>query len=113
MRFVSRLLSSELAHAARNFPALILTGPRRAGKTTLLRHQFPRASYWLMEDPDVIARIRSDPRAFLAELAPPVILDEIQNVPEVLNYVRTRIDSAPRRTGRWILTGSQDAPLMK
>jgi hypothetical protein len=65
-----------------------------------------------MEDPDIVARVRSDPRGFLGEIEPPAILDEIQNVPEVLNYVRTRIDTARRRIGPWILTGSQEAPLM-
>lgn len=113
MRFIPRLLSGELLRAARHFPALILTGPRRAGKTTLLRKLFPHASYWLVEDPDVVARIRADPRGFLADLQPPVILDEIQNVPEILNYLRSRIDAAPRRMGQWLLTGSQEAPLMQ
>ncbi len=60
-----------------------------------------------------MARFRSDPRGFLDELPEPAILDEIQNVPEILGYVRARIDRAPRRTGRWFLTGSQEAPLMK
>jgi hypothetical protein len=113
MRYVRRLLERELARAARQFPALVLTGPRRAGKTTLLRALFPRASYFLLEDPDVVARIRSDPRGFLEEASPPAILDEIQNTPEIINYVRTRIDGAPRRTGQWILTGSQDSALMR
>ena len=112
MRFIPRLLGEEIRRAARHFPALIVTGPRRAGKTTLLRRLFPGATYRLLEDPDVVARIRSDPRAFMEELRPPAILDEIQNTPEVLGYVRTRIDAAPRRAGQWILTGSQDAPLM-
>lgn len=49
----------------------------------------------------------------MEELRPPVILDEVQNAPEILAYVRTRIDAAPRRPGQWILTGSQDAPLMQ
>ena len=53
-----------LLRAARQFPALIVTGPRRAGKTTLLRRAFPAASYHLLEDPDVIARVRADPRGF-------------------------------------------------
>lgn len=113
MRFIPRLLGEEIRRAARHFPALIVTGPRRAGKTTLLRRLFPGAVYRLLEDPDVVARIRSDPRAFMEDLRPPAILDEIQNTPEILAYVRTRIDAAPRRAGQWILTGSQDAPLMQ
>ena len=113
MRFVPRLLEEEVRRAARHFPALIVTGPRRAGKTTLLRHLFPGATYRLLEDPDVVARIRSDPRAFMEEIRPPAILDEIQKTPEILAYVRTRIDAAPRRAGQWILTGSQDAPIMR
>jgi predicted AAA+ superfamily ATPase len=67
----------------------------------------------LLEDPDVLGRVRADPRGFLDGLTLPVILDEVQNAPELLAYVRTRVDTAPRRTGRWLLTGSQEAPLMR
>jgi uncharacterized protein len=113
MRYVDRAVTGKLRKAVRSFAAVILTGPRRSGKTTLLRRLFPDASYHLLEDPDTVARLRSDPRSFLDDVRLPVILDEIQNVPEVLNYVRARIDRNPRRTGRWLLTGSQEAPLMK
>jgi hypothetical protein len=102
-----------LRRAARAFPCVVLTGPRRAGKTTLLRRLFPGASYRLLEDPALVAAARADPRGFLDELRPPVILDEIQRVPELVNYVRARIDAAPRRRGQWLLTGSQDFSLMR
>lgn len=113
MRYLRRNLEDDVARAARHFPAIILTGPRRAGKTTLLRHLFAKASYTLIEDPDVIARVRSDPNGFLDSLKLPAILDEVQNVPELLGYIRTRIDRAPKSGGRWLLTGSQEAPLMQ
>lgn len=113
MRYIPRQVGPELLKAVRHFPALILTGPRRAGKTTLLRRLFPGAGYRLLEDPETVSRVRADPRTFLGELGTPVILDEIQNVPELLNWVRAEIDRAPRRKGRWLLTGSQEAPLMR
>ena len=112
MAQIPRKLASVLERAARHFPALVVTGPRRAGKTTLFRHTFPKAKYILLEDPDIQARVRNDPRAFLDEITPPVIFDEIQNVPELFDYVRTLIDARPRRMGQWLFTGSQEAPLM-
>jgi predicted AAA+ superfamily ATPase len=82
MKFVPRALELVLRRSARNFSAVIVTGPRRAGKTTLLRKAFPRASYSLLEDPDVLARVKADPRGFLEGLSLPAVLDEIQNAPE-------------------------------
>jgi hypothetical protein len=45
---------------------------------------FPAASYFLLEDPDIVARLRADPQGFLDDVTTPVILDEVQHVPEVL-----------------------------
>src|ERR1700690_2633480 len=112
MRYIPRQLAPVLLDASRHFPAVVVTGPRRAGKTTLLRKLFPQARYVLLEDPDIQARVRSDPRTFLEELQPPVVFDEIQNAPELLAYVRTLIDARPRRMGHWLFTGSQEASLM-
>lgn len=113
MNYASRVIEQQLRHGAAHFPGILLTGARRTGKTTVLRHLFPRAQYVLLEEADVVARVRADPRGFLESLATPVILDEIQNAPELFTFIRARIDAEPHRKGRWLLTGSQEAPLMK
>jgi predicted AAA+ superfamily ATPase len=113
MDAVRRVLEETVRQAMRAFPAVVLTGPRRAGKTTLLREMLPDASYVLLEDPDIQSRIKVDARSLLEALKPPVILDEIQNAPQLFNYVRTIIDQNPRRMGQWFFTGSQELPLMK
>ncbi len=113
MKFVTRVSEHLIMKAARSFPAVVITGPRRSGKTTILRKLFPRATYVLLEDPDIRARAQADPRALLDELRLPVLFDEIQNVPELFAWVRSRIDAKPREMGQWLFTGSQEAPLMK
>lgn len=113
MRYVHRELEATLIKAARSFPAVVLTGPRRAGKTVLLRRIFAKAAYHLFEDPDVMSRFRRDPQGFLDGVRTPAILDEIQKVPELFAHVRSRIDAAPRRTGQWLLAGSQESGLIR
>ncbi len=113
MPLIVRAIAPFLSSALHRFPAVVVTGPRRSGKTTLLRTAAPHAQYVLLEDPDIQERIRSDPRAFIESLRPPVILDEIQNTPRLLDYIRTLVDTHPRRMGQWLFTGSQEAPLMQ
>jgi uncharacterized protein len=107
-----RDLASELLQGLKNFPAIVLTGPRRAGKTYLLKKLVPKAQYILLEDLDVLARAKADPRAFLENLKFPVLLDEIQNAPELLPYIRSHIDRSPKK-GQWLITGSQEFSIMK
>lgn len=113
MLIVDRLLAPQLLRSARAFPAVVLTGPRRSGKSTLLRHLFPHAEFVALDAPDVLARVKADPRTFLEGLRPPVLLDEIQNAPELFPYLKSLIDATPNRKGQWLLTGSQEAPLMQ
>lgn len=113
MRILARAIEPEIRNAVRHFPSIVVTGPRRAGKTTVLQHLFRDATYLLLEDPDVRDRARADPRALLESLRLPAVIDEIQNVPELFPYVRALIDKRPRKMGQWLFTGSQEAPLMK
>jgi len=113
MATIARQIVPLLLSALRHFPAVVITGPRRSGKTTLLRTALPHAQYVLLEDPDIQDRIRRDPRAFIEGLKAPVIFDEIQNTPQLLDYVRTLVDARPRKMGQWLFTGSQEAPLMQ
>ncbi|MFZ5470695.1 MAG: ATP-binding protein [Myxococcota bacterium] len=113
MAFVSRSLEPTLRRAVRTFPAVLLTGARQTGKTTLLRERFSSTHRYLsLERPDVRARALADPLGFFEENPPPLILDEIQRAPELLHYLKDWIDS-DRRPGRWLLTGSQTLALMR
>ena len=110
--YIERLLEKPFLEAVNSFPAVFIGGPRRAGKTTLSRHLESRYKYVLLDELDVRKYAAEDPRGFLDRYAPPVIIDEIQNVPELLSYIKARID-ADKTPGQWILTGSQQWALMK
>lgn len=113
MTFVARALTQTIRRALKTFPAVLITGARQTGKTTLLRNEFGQSyAYVSLERPDVRLRALADPVAFLNETGSPVILDEIQYAPELLHYLKERIDE-DRSPGQWLLTGSQSFTLMR
>lgn len=108
-----RILTRTIFKALKSFPAIVITGPRQSGKTTLLRMLFAKTHRFVtLENPDVRLRAKEDPLAFLGENSPPVIIDKIQYVPELLPYIKTRIDQN-RKPGQWLFTGSQNFVLMQ
>ncbi len=110
----TRLLSRTFLSALEQFPAVMVTGPRQAGKTTFLLHERSKGcAYASFDDPLERSFATSDPNGFLDRFEEgPVILDEVQYVPEILPYLKMRIDQDRNRNGKWILTGSQQFHLM-
>jgi uncharacterized protein len=109
---IARTLAEQATRLARHFPALTITGPRQAGKTTLCRALFPEHRYLSLEAPDTRAFARSDPRSFLEPLRGGAVLDEVQRVPDLLSYLQSEIDTDPR-PGRFVLTGSANLALVQ
>ena len=112
-KYIRRALEPVLKKASREFPAVLLTGPRQAGKTTILKQIFGDShGYVSLDVPDIRLAAMTDPRGFLAAFPPPVILDEVQHVPELLAYIKEWVDSHRQDKGQFILSGSQNILLM-
>lgn len=110
-----RQLSPILQQALAGFPAVLITGPRQSGKTTFLKHEAgAQVNYVSFDDPQEREFASVDPSGFLGRFVnQPVILDEIQYVPQLLSHLKLRIDQDPSQCGRWLLTGSQQFGLMR
>lgn len=104
---IKRTLSKKLKQLASKFSILSIVGSRQSGKTTLVRSVFPKADYVNLEDLDSREFALRDPRGFLSTYNKEVIIDEAQRVPELFSYIQTESDKR-RKTGRFILTGSQN-----
>ena len=112
--YIERTLEPVVRRAAREFPIVVLTGPRQAGKTTLLKHVFGKSHRYVNLDvPDVRAAANDDPRGFLEMYPPPAVLDEIHYTPDLLFYIKELVDAGRERAGQFILTGSQNILLSR
>lgn len=113
MAFIQRELEPQLLKAVRQFSAVILTGARQVGKSTLVKELFPKYNYVSLDEIDTRNYAQEDPRGFLKSHPYPLIIDEIQEVPELLSYVKKIIDDNRSKTGLFIITGSQQFSLME
>lgn len=109
--FIPRIMGSAIKEAAQYFPVITLTGPRQSGKSTLLRHLYADIPYFSMEDPDIRITVKNDPKGFLSQFPDGVIIDEVQNVPELLSYIQGIVDNDPKR--KFFLTGSSQFGLLR
>ena len=109
---ITRQMSSQILEAAAQYPVVAVTGPRQSGKTTLCRELFPDYAYANLEKPETRQFAVEDPNGFLAQFDRPVILDEVQRVPDLFSYIMPLVDEH-RKMGEYILSGSQNFHLQQ
>jgi len=111
--YINRLIEETVISASKTFPVVLLTGARQSGKTTILKHLFAETfNYVSLDELDIRALAINDPREFINRFKFPLIIDEIQNAPQLLPYIKAFVDR-DRKNGQFIITGSQHFPLMK
>lgn len=114
MTYLQRTIEPTFRRALASFPAVVINGPRQAGKTTLLRHLLGAThKYVSLEIPAVRAAATNDPAGFMQQHPPPVIFDEVHNAPVLLHYVKEHIDANRDATGQFVLTGSQNLLMLE
>lgn len=110
--YFHREISDKIKHLRAQFPAVVLTGARQTGKTTLLKHLFPEYRYISLDLPTLAEMAENEPRAFFEKYPPPVIIDEAQYAPKLFRQLKVLIDRDRKKKGQFILTGSQNFLLM-
>ncbi len=108
-----REIAPAVLRLAAHFPAVVVTGARQAGKTTLLTRLFPDHHYVSLDLPPQAQLAEEDPHSFLLRHPPPLLVDEVQYAPGLFRYLKVEIDRNRDANGRFILTGSQKFSLMK
>ena len=114
MQYIARELEQVVARVTREYPVVLVTGPRQVGKTTMLRKMMEGTarSYVSLDDLTERDLARTDPQLFLELHKPPVLIDEVQYAPELFTYIKIYADSHQQPGAFW-LTGSQVFKLMQ
>ena len=111
--YYERTIEPTIKSISQTFPVLIVTGPRQVGKTTLLsRIAENERKIVSLDNPTIRTFAKKDPELFLQRYQPPVLIDEVQYVPELFDYIKVYVDRE-KRPGDFWLTGSQTFHMMK
>jgi predicted AAA+ superfamily ATPase len=109
-------METPFLQAAGEYPALLLTGPRQTGKTTMLTRliqtEARRRNYVSLDDYDALTTARNDPVMFFQTYKPPLLIDEIQYAPGLFTEIKRLIDKGAGPGDFW-MTGSQLFKMMK
>jgi len=113
MQYKSRYLESRIRRLLRLFPAVAVIGPRQCGKSTLVRALYPDWHFYDLERPDDYQLITSDPLGFFKRRGERIVIDEVQQFPELFKILRVVIDEDRSAAGRFILTGSSSPAIVR
>lgn len=113
MKYVERALERKFLHMSSFFKAVLVTGARQVGKTTMLKHLAAEQSRTYISMDNTMARTlaKSDPVLFFQTYKPPIIIDEIQKAPELFEQIKIMCDESEEHGLFW-LTGSQQYKMM-
>lgn len=112
MAYIHRSIEEKLKKAADTYKAVLVTGPRQVGKSTLLKKVFEGRKYVSLDDPFLEQQAKNNGSMFMMLNQPPVTFDEIQRAPELFRYIKIKCDDTDE-TGLFCLSGSQQFKLMK
>lgn len=112
MNYITRHMESTVKNADRTFKALLVTGARQVGKSTILQHTFPQRTYVTFDDPLLLAQAKNEPGLFFRNHPYPITLDEVQYIQDLFPYIKMACDASENK-GLFSLTGSQSFHLMK
>jgi len=105
--YIHRYLSDHIQKYLLNFPVVGLTGPRQAGKSTLLQHDFFKDyDYVSFDDRETLDLFLNDPKRFIGRYSHKVIFDEVQKAPKIFDDIKLIVDQNRHQYGQFILTGS-------
>ncbi len=108
--YLNRTMEDVIKEASQYFSVISVTGPRQSGKSTLLKHLFPDIPRYSMKDVNVREFAEHDPVAFLHQHPKGMFIDEVQKVPQLLEYIQGIVDDNP--DCRFLLTGSSNFELL-
>ncbi|MFH1812173.1 MAG: ATP-binding protein [Pseudomonadota bacterium] len=111
--WIERDFEDSLGAIAGEKPALVLTGARQTGKTSLASRVFPDHTYVSLDVPAVAEAAEHSGEFFLQQHPAPLIIDEVQYAPGLLRYLKAAIDRDRERQGQYVISGSQHFPLMQ
>jgi predicted AAA+ superfamily ATPase len=110
--WIQRDIYETVRHLVSQRPALVITGARQTGKTSLLREEFPDYGYVSLDVPAVAEAADETGEHFLQTHPPPLIVDEVQYAPKLFRHLKAAIDRRRDQNGQYVLTGSQKFSLM-